>query len=246
MWSSSLTRTLHSFLNIVIHSLARIASSMWNNGVRFGFGARAPQVDEEAARLLLAPQEVVPEQDAVMADHGDPIINTTDSAQALHNDHHSFVDTYHSFTPDPTLSFQITTLNQLLETAKMQRETASIPSRSGDTNNFNGTRKLEYTIEDTTQHISSPSAPQPDYGEPFLTITPSERLSLDVIFAPIRCELEKLYETTPESLPAYNPGVKANSHAQVLKMRLSPIAEFIEHFLEDVVEDKRGMIEMKL
>jgi hypothetical protein len=88
--------------------------------------------------------------------------------------------------------------------------------------------------------------PQPDYGERFLTLTSSECNVADAIHAPVHDSLLKLKKTTFESLLQYKSQVKARNHAQVLKTRLSNIAEHIQHVLHDAPEEARGAIELKL
>jgi hypothetical protein len=262
---------LPSFVTTFIQSLARIAKTMWVNGVRFGFTARATPTDEEAVRPLLSTQEVAPEHDTVMIndvqlplgyDHKEngafanadkrletddgPIINTFEPAQALHNEHHSSIETTKSFSTDLTLPYETTYSTLLRENAKMQPKPIPVPSQSSHVDRFADLQSLDPSTRETIKQASPAYQPQSDYGEPFLTITYSERISMDVILAPVRGELERLYETTPESLPEYSPRMRANSHAQILKMRLSTIAECIQDFLKDVPEDRRGMMEMKL
>ena len=73
-----------------------------------------------------------------------------------------------------------------------------------------------------------------------------ERTYLEVILMPVRDKLQALKATTPESLPQYNPRMRTNCHAQVLKRRLLPIGDFIVQVLAQSPTERRGRLELQL
>jgi hypothetical protein len=91
-----------------------------------------------------------------------------------------------------------------------------------------------------------PELPQPDYGEPFVTLLGAEKASMEKILEPVRDELETLKKTTVESLPKYHPSTRANNHPRVLGTRLGGIAEHIRQHLAPIAEARRGAQEMRL
>jgi hypothetical protein len=87
---------------------------------------------------------------------------------------------------------------------------------------------------------------QPDYGEPFLTLTEAEKAAMATILEPMRDKLVALKRTTEESLPPYHPSTRANPHAQVLGTRLDGIAKHAQQHLARVAESGQGMEELRL
>jgi hypothetical protein len=108
----------------------------------------------------------------------------------------------------------------------------------------------DHVMQDTMAAPNRPPArlplAQPDYGEPFLTLTEAEKTAVATILEPVRDKLVALKRTTEESLPQYHPSTRANPHAQVLGTRLDSIAEHVQQHLARVAESGRGMEELRL
>lgn len=112
--------------------------------------------------------------------------------------------------------------------------------------------------KDQTEPETPPARPTPvadivqsDYGEPFMTLSPRDNTTMEVILTPVRGSLQRLRDATPESLPKYDPRMKIRSHAQVLQARLKDVAEHIECFLDKKAEKGdfergRGTLELQL
>jgi hypothetical protein len=84
-----------------------------------------------------------------------------------------------------------------------------------------------------------------------LTLSHEEEIEMEAILTPVRGQLQRLKQATPESMPAYHPNVRTKSHTQVLKVRLAEIGEHIAAHLEargakGVVERALGVRELKL
>jgi hypothetical protein len=88
------------------------------------------------------------------------------------------------------------------------------------------------------------SIQQPKSGEPFHVLDPQKVVALKLLLNPVHDHLLKLKATTPESLPAYHPSIKAKCYMQILKTRLLPIGACIVKFLSHVPENKRGALEL--
>jgi hypothetical protein len=272
MPTASLPRMLQDILIACKTSLVRFAKKMWNKGVRFGFSERPSGSDEEAATGPSLPaHEAVPRQEEVMSDDenvlsfvaddeddynhklsnadkaweaADDRLLSSSTAHASHSNNHSFRTTDHSFSNNTLFGPLKTGL--LLPRAATYQDDGGYSSLSHDMGQLNTTPKPDDHNGNAAPYQPLVERPQPDFGVPFLTNSPLERDSMYDILQPVRAELETLYETTPEMMPEYNPEMRTNSHAQVLELRLVDIAEFIQQFLRDLPEERRGVIEMRL
>jgi hypothetical protein len=93
-------------------------------------------------------------------------------------------------------------------------------------------------------HVDSP---QPNFGEPFLHLQPSEEADIGRILEPVQDALARLRTTTVQNMPEYNPRFRTKSHAQVLRARLVAIGEFVTKYLDQSVpESRRGIVELQL
>lgn len=101
-----------------------------------------------------------------------------------------------------------------------------------------------------SDHNGSPSNSPvlPKDNNEYLTLsTPRQQTDMAVLLTPVRGKLEKLRDTTPESMPPYSPHLRVNVHSQVVKARLLPVGEFIvREILEKAEEKSKGLLELKL
>lgn len=96
---------------------------------------------------------------------------------------------------------------------------------------------FESVVSSGTTLIPASSFAQPDAAT-------TKRMSSKL--APVHEMLLKLKKTTPQSLPDYDPRVKANGYMQVLKSRLLPIGKCIEFQVNEAVESARARLEVDL
>jgi hypothetical protein len=76
--------------------------------------------------------------------------------------------------------------------------------------------------------------------------TTSTERDVSFLLDDVRKDLEKLKATTPGSLPAYHPNMKARSHAQVLKARLLPIGNRIVEVVRLAPKEGSRGLELRL
>jgi hypothetical protein len=235
--------------------------------VRFRFGVRPPM--EEAANPLLSQQASALQQEATMTDmtppspppslgnHSKPRgLSNPDSGwypdeepriwrpsviQVSHNSA-SLTNVDHSYPESATsTSCELGNIGGWVN--QNDHQEAGVTSELCNVTFENNTQSADHEME-ARRRLAG--LPQPEYGEPFLTLTSSERDCMDHILAPLRDSLVKLKGTTLESLPDYHCETTAHNHAQILKARLSDIAAYIQRFLCAVPCQSRGLMELKL
>jgi hypothetical protein len=251
--------TLHSLLTTFTCPITRIAKIMWDKFSGLSSRPRPPSVNKEATQLPLPPQAVPLKRNVVMADapslspfitHYNKHRNIAKPDQQWEANHgpvySNFTDTRHTFDSSSTEAFKYVGIGQLWNNAKKRQDLLRKSSWPHDIASTDGTWEPPAHIEDLEHHGPLADLPQSKFGEPFLTLASPERASMDMILAPVHDHLKKLKETTVSSLPNNHSLTEARCHPQVLKMRLSEIAECIQRFLKDVPEDRRGILEMKL
>jgi len=247
-------------------SISRLARAMWDYAIRFTFGTRAVQPDEEAAQPLLEQLHTTNTMEKRLPPL--PQASSEDDRDAL-----DLVDrdaTDHNSIVLPSLSNPSTNimgtntsprteelqngLNDIFNKATTRRAkrrfspgSSSVDSAE-DEIEWNGmgeeAEKMEHV--EHTPPVELPQQPPTDMSPP-LTLSHQDEIAMERIFTPVRGQLQRLKELTPESLPAYHPNMKAKSHAQVLKARLAHIGAHIAIYLNTKVPEKaRGVWELKL
>jgi hypothetical protein len=266
MSTASLKRILYTILSLFKRRIKQLLRVMHENSVRFSFGI--PSTSEEGASPLH--EEVAPQNDAAMADTMPPPpsspsrdeyyesrdLPNPDKEWNPDNELFAFSNLAHASQSSAPLTDagyyypRATTLtsydlgNIWADTNAHDREEAGLAAEScNKMGSINDTRDAADDLE-VKRRLEN--MPQPEYGQPFLTLTPSECDAMDKLLAPVHDSLLKLKGTTLESLPEYKVMVKARNHAQVLKARLSNIATHIQHVLHDVPALARGATELKL
>ncbi|KAJ4364012.1 hypothetical protein N0V83_009467 [Neocucurbitaria cava] len=73
-----------------------------------------------------------------------------------------------------------------------------------------------------------------------------EHTLMETVLSPVGGKLQHLKATTLDSLLPYNPRLRSNSYAQVLKIRLLPVGEYIVRLLARSAAENRGTHELKL
>ncbi|KAF1846177.1 uncharacterized protein K460DRAFT_406399 [Cucurbitaria berberidis CBS 394.84] len=113
----------------------------------------------------------------------------------------------------------------------------SAPELESPTNKLDTDSEMQTDARDGEHSQATP---------PLITLSRAEQAQMETYLTPVHAKLCSLKATTPESLPPYNPRLRTNSHAQVIKSRLLPVGEFIVRLLAQAPEEKRGMLELKL
>jgi hypothetical protein len=266
--AASLKYTVHTLLSLLKRKIKQLLRVMHENAVLFSLGPRPP-TSEEGASLLH--EEVAPQDDAAMADTMPPPSSSSPSLDEQYDsrdlpnpdkewDPHSELFAFSSLAhvsqssapltdagyhyPRATTPTSYNLGNTWADTNAHDREEAGLVADS--CNEMGSIYDTRGAADDVEVKRCLENMPQPEYGQPFLTLTPSECDEMDALLAPVHDSLLKLKGTTLESLPEYKVMVKARNHAQVLKARLSTIATHIQHVLHDVPEQARGATELKI
>ncbi|KAF2124369.1 hypothetical protein P153DRAFT_390406 [Dothidotthia symphoricarpi CBS 119687] len=258
MLAKYIPQTITRLLTSYVHSFVRAARRMWDSVVRFGFGPPGRSVDEETpdeettnVKPVKSPQDGAPDMpllheqtrshDCTMANDSYEFASSPPKAPDVsqHSSYSTEIESHiPSHIPEGNMSFR-----SFLKKAKDRRKLMRIELPSDVANPDSDHAGLLANA----RRVSFNEAP-PEDDHDYITLTTSEdQTDMAVLLTPIRGKLQKLRETTPDSLPPYNPSVRAKTHAQVLKVRLLPIGEFIVHeLLAKVPAEKRGILELKL
>ncbi|KAH8716808.1 hypothetical protein GQ44DRAFT_404233 [Phaeosphaeriaceae sp. PMI808] len=221
---------------------------MSNNTIRFNFGAPLSPFYEEGARHSSPPEVVAAQENAVTADCDErPRMLATNNHDMPH--HNSLWD----LNNDPLISN-----NHITTTTNSKHSLTGSNSLANPRphNIFNMSvheswvktlrEKAKAHSQSQPQSLPIANPPQPDFNEPFLTITDQECTDMSTSLAPIIHQLLSLKTTTLGNLPKYNPDMKVKSHAQIIKSRLFDVAEHINQASKNMPESERGLWELKI
>lgn len=203
---------------------------MWDMAFRHGFGAVRVGNDTAEGRLVSREEGTDQVVDANTSDNDDAESSLQD---AIRN---GFADALPSSPPTgPTVDIWASAIEHIH--APTNSPHAPIDQVLGDPDYFakspssDGCPSLMEDPEDDDKHSSMTSpreVQQPDFGEPFLTLTSEENAALAAMVAPAKDKLISLKTFTPDSMPAYHQDMQRTPYAQVLKKRLATIARSIQ------------------
>lgn len=215
-----LVPTMSAILSLFIHLFAQSCKTMFDYSVRWGFGPRPPVDDEEAAT------NTTPLLQAEGSYRTETLV--PDGQDAGSYPRTTAVDPTPPTTPSYPVSFVDVELPSIL-TPSLPRNTPS-----------------KWPVFESSKE----SKRHRDYILSNTATPPADGSSLDMLMLPllepVRENLVKLKALTPESLPPYNPRLRTQPHAQILKRKLIPIGGFIVNHINQVAEDKRGALELQL
>ncbi|RMZ73020.1 hypothetical protein GMOD_00009525 [Pyrenophora seminiperda CCB06] len=199
---------------------------MFDHGVRWEFGPRPPIDDEEAATHTtpLLQAEASDRTRALASDSQD------ETGRGLRAMHISYDEPAADSTSSTTQPHRVSVVDVDLPNISTLLLSRNNPYQ----------RSVFHSFKESKLHqdwlLSNTAVSQPDDNTLKMPMLP--------LLEPIRDDLLRLQALTPKSLPPYNPRLRTQRYAQILKNRLIPIGRYIVKILEQIPEDKRGNFEL--
>lgn len=215
---------------------------MWDMAVRHGFGA--VRMDNDAAEERLVAREEG--TDEAYAD-----VTDDENTELLFQEIHHAIDNSISSGP-PKTSLWTTAAEHLHAPANSPH--ATVDRVIGDPDYFTKSSDSDQCpslMEDPGEgpkdvDVMPPrEVQQPDFGEPFLTLTPEENVAMAAVVVGVKDTLVRLKDFTPDKMPAYHHEVQHKSYAQVIKSRLEAIARSL-NFGKQISKEQHLTTELKL
>jgi len=219
---------MSTILSIIIHLSTQTCKTMFHYDVRWAFGLHPP-IDKEEATIDTMPLLQAEGSDCTKVLASNDGDNTRSYPQAMHIDYEeATLDLTPTTTPPRHVSFVDTELPNI-PTLSLSRY---IPHQRFVFESFKESKLYP------DWPLSNKAVSQADDNTPEMSVLP--------LLEPVRDDLVRLKALTPESLPSYNPRLRTQHYAQILKHRLLPIGQFIVSKLDQIAEDKRGALELHL
>lgn len=212
---------------------------MWDMAVRHGFGA--VRVNDDDASTHIVPREESAEQTIVsLSDDGGTSLLFRDD------------EDYENSTPRPSTSRVWSDAVDVFAPANSSHAPINLvlsnPDYFPEAPDSDGCPSL---IDESPSDESKEAdmtlrrdAQQPDFGEPFISLTAEESAAMALLVAPVHSKLLRLKEAMPYRMSPYHQKMKTMSYGQVLKTRLAAIARL--GLGQKLPDGARGRMELKL